>query len=49
MAFYKKHKRLTRTSPALAACLGAMTPNAQAMERHVVVPYDSLEFAPLLG
>jgi len=36
-------------SVALSACLGATTPNAQAMEGHVVVPYDSFEFAPLLG
>ena len=49
MAFYKKHKRLTRTSLALTACLGSTTPNAQAMERYVVVPCDSLGFAPLLG
>ena len=49
MAFYKKHKRLTRTSLALTACLGATTPNAQAMEVHDIVPYGSLEFAPLLG
>ena len=49
MAFYKKTKRLTLTSLALRACLGVATPNAQAMEVHVIVPYGSLEFAPLLG
>jgi hypothetical protein len=38
MAFLKNHKRLTLTSLALSACLGATTPNAQAMEGHVVVP-----------
>jgi hypothetical protein len=49
MAFYKNHKRLTLPSLALKACLGVTTPNAQAMEGHVIVPYGGLEFAPLLG